>query len=143
MLTAPRLLGLPLSPSPRIEALEVVTTPDDAAMKPSGMHRQEGPAGQRGSLFKGPDAAGRPGLASSLRARGGGRHHASSGSFRVVPATLPLAFLAWLARHPSRGAVGYCYDLLVRLAIQLARPWLFTPLEPTHRDTASIPVEGP
>src|SRR5664279_269565 len=29
-------------------------------MKPAGMHRQEGPAGQRGSLFKGPDAAGRP-----------------------------------------------------------------------------------
>src|SRR5512133_1602437 len=29
-------------------------------MKPGGMHRKKGPAGQRGSLFKGPDAAGRP-----------------------------------------------------------------------------------
>src|SRR5664279_3129913 len=29
-------------------------------MMPAGMHRKEGPAGQRGSLFKGPDAAGRP-----------------------------------------------------------------------------------
>src|SRR5512133_413952 len=29
-------------------------------MKPAGMLRKEGPAGQRGSLFKGPDAAGRP-----------------------------------------------------------------------------------
>jgi len=28
-------------------------------MKPGRMHRKEGPAGQRGSLFKGPDAAGR------------------------------------------------------------------------------------
>jgi hypothetical protein len=26
-------------------------------MKPGRMHRKEGPAGQRGSLFKGPDAA--------------------------------------------------------------------------------------
>ena len=26
-------------------------------MNPGGMHRKEGPAGQRGSLFKGPDAA--------------------------------------------------------------------------------------
>jgi hypothetical protein len=53
---------------------ERLTKPDDAAMKPAGMHRRyqfvsciavgdtekEGPAGQRGSLFKGPDAAGRP-----------------------------------------------------------------------------------
>src|SRR5450759_509981 len=39
---------------------ELKTTPDAAAMKPGGMHRKEGPAGQRGSLFKGPDAAGRP-----------------------------------------------------------------------------------
>jgi hypothetical protein len=29
-------------------------------MKPAGMHRKEGPAGQRGSLFKGSDVAGRP-----------------------------------------------------------------------------------
>ena len=29
-------------------------------MKPGRMHRKEGPAGQRGSLFKGPDAAERP-----------------------------------------------------------------------------------
>jgi len=93
-------------------------------MKPGRMHRsyqfvsriaagdteREGPAGQRGSLFKGADAAGRlPGFI--LRATGGGRRHASSGSFRVVPATLPLAFLASLARHPSRGHMGFCYEL--------------------------------
>ena len=45
-------------------------------------------------------------LTTSLRARGGVRRDASSGSFRVGPATLPLAFLASLARRPSRGAVG-------------------------------------
>jgi hypothetical protein len=28
-------------------------------MKPGRMHHKEGPAGQRGSLFKGPDAGGR------------------------------------------------------------------------------------
>ena len=37
--------------------IEFITTPDEAAMKPGRMHRKEGPAGQRGSLFKGPDAA--------------------------------------------------------------------------------------
>jgi hypothetical protein len=41
-------------------AHERLTKPDKAAMRPGGMHRQEGPAGQRGLLFKGPDAAGRP-----------------------------------------------------------------------------------
>jgi hypothetical protein len=79
-------------------------------MKPGRMHRKEGPAGQRGSLFKGADAAGRlPGFIPP--GEGGGRRDTSSGSFRVVPATLPLTFLASLARHPSRGHVGFCYEL--------------------------------
>ncbi len=43
-----------------IFTFERLIKPDDAAMKPGGMHRQEGPAGQRGSLLKGRDAAGRP-----------------------------------------------------------------------------------
>src|SRR5664279_5942291 len=33
--------------------IELIIKPDDAAMAPAGMHRKEGPAGQRGSLFKG------------------------------------------------------------------------------------------
>src|SRR5664279_659735 len=45
-------------------------------------------------------------LASSLRARGVGRRDAASRSSRVVPATLRLAFLASLARRPSRDPVG-------------------------------------
>jgi len=74
-------------------------------MKPGRMHRKEGPAGQRGSLFKGPDAAGRlPGFIPPGEA--GGRRDAASRSSRVVPATLRLAFLASLARRPSRGPVG-------------------------------------
>jgi len=49
-------------------------------MKLGRMHRKEGPAGQRGSLFKGPDAAGRlPGFIPS----GGGRR-ASRGSVTLV-----------------------------------------------------------
>jgi len=45
-------------------------------------------------------------LAFSLRARAGGRRDAASRSSRVVPATLRLAFLASLARRPSRDPVG-------------------------------------
>ena len=45
-------------------------------------------------------------LAFSLRARGGGRRDAASRSSRVVPATRLLAFLASLARRPSRRPVG-------------------------------------
>ena len=63
----------------------LLTKPDDAAMKPAGMHRKEGPAGQRGSLFKGPDAAGRT---AGFIPSGEGRRDAASRSSRVVPATL-------------------------------------------------------
>ena len=75
--------------------LEVVTRPDDAAMKPAGKHRRyqfvsciavgdtekEGPAGQRGSLFKGPDAAGRP--AGFIPPGGGWRGGSASASLRA------------------------------------------------------------
>ena len=47
---------------------------------------------KRGDTASGPLAVGPSGW-------GGGRRHALSGSLRVVCATLPLAFLAWLARR--------------------------------------------
>jgi len=64
------------------------------ATSPGGMHRKKRPAGQRGSLFKGRDAAGRPpGL--------------------VPPTTMACgAFRAMLARRSQRGLRFFGYTLL-------------------------------
>ena len=79
-------------------------------MKPGRMHRKEGPAGQRGSLFKGPDAAERlPGFIPP-----GEGWRASRCFVRLVSRSTryaTLTFLASLARHLSRGHVGFCYEL--------------------------------
>ena len=56
-------------------------------MKPGRMHRKEGPAGHRGSLFKGPGAAGRlPGFIPPGEGRRGGSGAASlrAGATRSV-----------------------------------------------------------
>lgn len=71
--------------------------PDEAAMKPGGMHRKEATAGPCGTSLKGDDAAGRP-LGFIPSGGGTGHRDAASSSSRVVPATPLLAFLASLAR---------------------------------------------
>ena len=77
-------------------------------MKPGRMHRKEGSAGQRGSLFKGPDAAERlPGFISSGEGRRASRCSVTlvARSTRYTLTRIPrLARPATLAR--PRG--GYC-----------------------------------
>jgi hypothetical protein len=76
-------------------------------MKQGRMHRKEGPAGgQRGSLFKGPDTAGRlPGFIPS----GEGWQASRCGVMLGLRSAryAPLAFLASLAWQPSRGPVEF------------------------------------
>ncbi len=81
-------------------------------------------------------------LAFSLRARAGGRRDAASRSSRVVPATRLLAFLASLARRPSRSPVGGSLGTLnseraiqVNISIMRAFTLLRTMLT-THADLA-------
>ena len=62
-------------------------------------------------------------LAFSLRARAGGRRDAASRSSRVVPATRLLAFLASLARRPSRGPVGVLLGTLKALLTSHGIPY--------------------
>ena len=86
---------------------EQLTELDGAAVKPGRMHRQEGPAGQRGSLFKGPDAAGRlPGFIPLGEGWRASRCCVRLGSRSTRYAS--LAFLASLARQPSRGPMEFC-----------------------------------
>jgi hypothetical protein len=76
-------------------------------MKPGRMHRKEGPAGQRGSLFKGPDTAGRlPGFIPSGAGRRASPSFVTLGSRSTRYA--PLTFLACLARRLARGPVEFC-----------------------------------
>ena len=76
-------------------------------MKPGRMHRKEGPAGQRGSLFKGPDAAGRlPGFIPPGEGWQASRCCVTLRSRSACYAS--LAFLASLAWQPSRGPMEFC-----------------------------------
>ena len=76
----------------------------------AGDTEKKGPAGQRGSLFKGPDAVGRPAGLVPL-GWGGGRHQAASGSCRVEPAQLTSPSLPATARRSQRG-LGEFEDML-------------------------------
>jgi len=77
------------------------------------MHRKERPAGQRGSLFKGRDAAGRPpGLVPP--GWGGGRRLGVSGSLSVDTAMACGAFLPMLARRSQRGHLLFTDKLYAR-----------------------------
>src|SRR5664279_2867453 len=74
-------------------------------MKSGGMHRKEGPAGQRGSLFKGPDAAERPpGFIPPGEERRASRCHVKLVARRTCYALTRLPRLARpapLARRPG------------------------------------------
>ena len=79
-------------------------------MKPGRMHHKEGPAGQRGSLFKGPDAGGRlPGFIPSGEGRRASRSSVTlvARSTRYALTRIPrLARPAPLAR-PRGGLVRH------------------------------------
>ncbi len=70
------------------------------------MHRKERRAGQRGSLFKRRDAAGRP-AGPVPEGWGGGLRDAASASGRGVPLHWALAFLASLGRRSQRGPCDF------------------------------------
>ncbi|WP_257310361.1 TPMT family class I SAM-dependent methyltransferase [Geothrix fuzhouensis] len=74
--------------SPQLGPSGPVPAPPCAATTSAGMLRKEGPAGQRGSLFKGPDVAERPSGVVPL-GWGGGRHPAASSSDHLEPLCSP------------------------------------------------------
>lgn len=76
----------------------------------AGCNARKGPQGDAGSSPKGPDAAGRP--LGPIPAGEGWRTSPSSVRLESRSTRYAhLAFLAWLARHPSRGALQ-CMDRL-------------------------------
>ncbi|MFZ1614427.1 MAG: DUF1175 family protein [Holophaga sp.] len=95
----------------RWKVLEGVAEKAVPATSPGGMHRKERPAGQRGALSKGRDAAGRPpGFVPS--GWGGGRRMAVSGALSIGTPMAFGAFRATLARRSQRGLSFFGYTLL-------------------------------